>query len=211
MTDDQKVATINAIIADQSIKVPDYLDDSVTSKVLYALGLDNKPTVVSDDELDSMAGQEIYRTVYDNGAISSGTILDAVRNSKNIPLSSDNSSAFGRGLYFADDLSASASYGVMKTNPAIMRGKINPKAKMASTGELGDIYFNNPNIRFNGVKYIDELPLVALTKGYDGWYSEFNTTNKVIINRGALTVSSKSKKITSGGSLARSWKEADDL
>ena len=48
MSDDQKYQTIDTILNDSNIQVPSYLDSSRTSKVVYALGMDNKPTVVSD-------------------------------------------------------------------------------------------------------------------------------------------------------------------
>ena len=63
MSEDEKYQTIEDILNNDNIKVPSYLDDSETTKVLYALGMSNKPNVVSDAKLNSMAGEEVFRTV----------------------------------------------------------------------------------------------------------------------------------------------------
>ena len=59
MTDDQKYNLMDSIILDPNLKTPDTMDDSDTSKVLYALGVTNKPTVVDDATLDNMSGTEL--------------------------------------------------------------------------------------------------------------------------------------------------------
>lgn len=228
MSMDQKVQTINNILNDPSITVPHYLDNSDTSKVLYALGMNNKPTVVDDATLDSMQGRELFRTVYERGSMpppSSQMIADQIRNGDYTQMSGSGGSAHGRALYFATNFGSSASYGNSERNALIMRGKLNPNAKIANEGNL----FNSSNREWQtfqrnlsssgNINSRDHKALFAMSKGYDGWYSGNYT---MIINRGALTMSSQNKSITTGGqtktgrlrkgsTYAYSWGEAQNM
>lgn len=226
MSMDQKVQTINNILNDPSITVPNYLDDSDTSKVLYALGMNNKPTVVDDATLDSMQGRELFRTVYERGSMpppSSQMIADQIRNGDYTQMSGSGGSAHGRALYFATDFLGSRYYGDTERNALIMRGKLNPNAKIANERNL----FNSSNrewqtfqSKYSGYNTrTDGKALFALSKGYDGWFSGNYT---MMINRGALTMSSQNKSITTGGqtksgrlrkgsTYANSWGEAQNM
>ena len=99
MSDSQKYSTIDNILNDKNIQVPNYLDGSDTSKVMYALGMTNKPQVVSDSQLDSMPGKDLYRTVYEEGSMpppSSADILDQIRTGDLTRLSGSGGSVHGR-------------------------------------------------------------------------------------------------------------------
>lgn len=225
MSDSQKYATMDSIIHDSNIKVPDYLDGSVTSKVMYGLGLTNKPTVVDDATLASMPGKDLYRTVYEQGSMpppSSADILDQIRTGDFTQLSGSGGSAYGRALYFArDDFTGSRCYGDGERNAMMMRAKINPKANMRSEQSLtqqmrADSAWQNHNVSANNR---DSIALYALSHGIDGWYSG---TYTMIVNRGILTASSKNKSIATNGltktgqlkkgsSYAYSWDTAMDL
>ncbi len=195
MTDAQKYQTIDDILNNSNIKVPSYLDSSDTNKVIYGLGMANKPTVVSDSQLDAMPGKDLYRTVYESGSMpppSSAGILDQIRNGDYTQLSGKGGSVHGRALYFArDDFSGSTSYGMRGRNAMVMRAKINPNAKIVSESKLdndmrNDTAFHNKFF----TKGYDEKALYALSHGIDGWYSG---SYSMIINRGALTASSQNK------------------
>lgn len=217
MSDAQKFSTIQDIIKNPNIQVPDYLDDSETSKVLYALGMNNKPQVVSDSQLDSMPGREIYRTVYEKGSMpppQSDEILDQIRTGDFTQLSGRGGSAHGRALYFATDFGDSASYGTSERNAMVMRAKINPNAKIVKESTIRQQMQNDPNyaagaVRFGGNK--DSIALYALSHGIDGWYSG---TYTMMVNRGMLTASSQNKRIGRRNTknptrtMASSWKQA---
>lgn len=194
MSDAQKMQTINNILADPNIKVPAYLDNSDTSKFMWAMGMNNKPNVVSDDQLSKMPGKDLYRTVYDtqNPPPSGTDILDQIRTGDFTQMSGSGGSAHGRALYFArDDFAGSASYGVRGNNPVMARAKINSNANIVKESDLrrrmvADGFSTNSSSSYN-----DDIALYALSHGIDGWYSG---TYTMMVNRGALTISNKTKR-----------------
>ena len=198
MNEDQRYQTINNIIADQNIVVPSYLDSSQTSKVIYALGMNNKPTVVSESQLDAMQGREIYRTVYDPNVpkMTTADVLDQVRNGEYTQMSGQYSSAHSRALYFATKFTDSTVYGHGYHDPMVMRAKINPNANIRSERSLYNQMSSDSTwaTRTNGkgINYKDELSLYAIAHGVDGWYSN---TYTMLVNRGAITASSQNRRI----------------
>ena len=138
MSDSEKISTLTNIINDDTINVPDYLDKSDTTKVIYALGMNNKPTVVSDSQLDSLPGRELFRCVYDNGnpPIKSTDILDQIAYGDYTQLSGKGGSVHGRALYMGTSFSSAASYGQRGSNPVVMRSKLNPNANVRSEDSL---------------------------------------------------------------------------
>ncbi|MBR0315670.1 MAG: hypothetical protein IJQ99_02250 [Synergistaceae bacterium] len=207
MSDEDKADFVFNVINNPNIIVPDYLDDSVTSKVMYALGMNNKPIVVSDSELDKLPGEDLYRTVYDtpDSSISSTEILDQIRHSDYTQLSGSGGSVYGRAIYFATDFERSAMFGIEETNPVMMRAKINPNAKIIEVHNLSNISTNSrfikklqTRIKGDYTKDFsnDWMSLTALANGIDGWKLNKNKYDYVmVLNRRALTVSSKSKKV----------------
>ena len=221
MPESQRYDTMADILDNPNITVPNYLDNSDTSKLLYALGMDNKPTVVDDATLDGMPGREIFRTVYEKGMTmpppSSEDVLDQIRNGDYTQLSGDGSSLHGRALYFATDYHDSAVYGHGWKNPAMMRAKINPNATIRSEGSLvnqmsSDTAWRRSKIRQGGMftnRGTDEIALYAISHGIDGWYSN---TYTMMVNRGALTASKRTKSVNSAnGGYARTWSSAKTI
>lgn len=209
MTEQQRFQVMDDIISNPNIKVPDYLDSSDTSKVLYGLGINNKPTVVSDAQLDAMQGREIFRTVYEQGTMpppSSDAILDQIRNGDYTQMSGRGGSYHGRALYFATDFTDSTAYGQGEQNAMVMRAKINPTAKIVSETNL---YNQMRSKGFNPKtsSSYDNVALYAVSQGIDGWYS---STYTMMVNRGALTASSQNKTIRSGRGYASSWSTANN-
>lgn len=201
MSDAQKYQTMENIINDPNIQAPSYLDGSDTSKLIYGLGMNNKPTVVSDDALDRMPGKDLYRTVYEAGSMpppSSSDILDQIRMGDYTQMSGSGGSAHGRALYFArDNFTGSRYYGDGERNAMMMRAKINPNAKITQESTLKNMMRSDSAFQ-NSPKSAgrDAIALYAISHGIDGWYSG---TYTMMVNRGALTVSSRNKRITEVG------------
>lgn len=211
MTDDQKADAIDTAV---SQGVPAHLSQSPFQKFTYNSDMNDKPTVVDDSVLDSMNGTEIFRTVnnvYDSKTDLNYTapdIANQVRYGTKTRYSDSGGSAYGRGLYFADDYGESVNwYGnttgnIQKT--AVMRAKLNANAKtidissvrsglsreMASGSKLGKtlkkIYSKDD---------ASAESIYALSKGYNVIISGSGYFN--VLNRNAMTMS---KTIHSKGS-----------
>ena len=208
MPESQRITTMENIISDSSIVVPDYLDGSDTSKVLYALGMNNKPTVVSDAQLDAMQGRELFRTVYESGSMpppSSDAVLDQIRYGDYTQMSGKGGSVHGRAIYFATSYSGSATYGHGEKNALVSRAKINSDAKIVSQATLTS-QMQSKGFNVRGTISTDQRALYAIAQGIDGWYSGRYT---MIVNRGALTMSSTNKSTKSGRSYAYDWQSAN--
>ena len=207
------------IIDNSSIQVPSYLDDSDTTKVLYALGINDKPTVVSDSQLDNMPGTEIYRTVYESGSMpppSSDAILDQIRHDDYTQMSGEGGSVHGKAVYFATKFKDSAAYGDKdyswhpKTNVMIARAKINPNAKIVSEYNLST-QMTSKGFTSKTQDGDNRISLYAISQGIDGWYSG---TYTMIVNRKNLTMSDQNRRISKrnirgqASNTAKSWSEA---
>lgn len=204
MSEQQRFNTIGDIVDNPNIKVPDYLDDSPTTKVLYGLGMTNKPTVVDDATLDTLPGRELFRTVYEAGSMPPPTadaVLDQIANGDYTHMSGRGGSAHGRAIYFATDFNDSAAYGRGTRNPHVGRAKINPNATIVQESTLSNqmrakgidpTSFNKTNFGTATVSGTDAKALYALSQGIDGWYSGSYT---MIVNRGNLTMSSSFKSL----------------
>ena len=212
MSDTQKFQTMSDILNNQSIVVPDYLDDSPTTKVIYALGMNTKPTVVSDSALDNMPGEEIFRTVTDvpSPPPYAKDILDQIRTGDYTQMSGSGGSAHGRAIYFAADFGESRDYGWGKTDATMARAKINPKANIIGEQALENKMKRDPNWkRLPGVGNTDAKALYAISHGIDGWKAKrgWGSSYRMIVNRGALTMSSTSKDV-SGRGRGQTWSNA---
>lgn len=216
MSDDQKNQVVQDIINDTNITVPNYLDDSETTKVLYALGMNNKPTVVAESQFNSVPGREIYRTVYETGSMpppTSADIIDQIRTGDYTQMSGKGGSAHGRAIYFATDFTDSAYYGTYNRNAMVTRAKINPNANIVSERVIKGMMQNDKHYQHRtslGDK--DGIALYALSHGIDGWYSG---TYTMMVNRGVLTFSDQNRRISKRNSstparrvTASSWNDA---
>ena len=204
MTDDEKADFIGANVQQG---VPAHLAQNDFQRFVYNSGLNEKPTVVDDATLDTMNGTEIFRTinsVYDSQndiSYSADQIAKQVTAGRVTRVSDNGGSVYGRGIYFADSYSESASvYGKTSGNikkTAVMRGKLNSNAKVmnyytarqsvsqeiASGSKLG-----------RALKKCDSdsrVSLYAMSKGYNVISSGNGYLN--ILNRNAITMSSDIK------------------
>lgn len=200
MTDDQKATAISTAISQD---IPDHLNKSSDfQKLIYNLGMNDKPQVVDDATLNSMNGTEIFRTVnsvYDRKTDISFTapqIAKQTQAGKITRVSSDGSAVYGDGIYFADTKGSSASYGrtrgdVQRT--CMMRAKLNSNAKVinyftASSGASREINNNTAlGKTLSKCNRTSRASIYALAKGYNvidagnGYYN--------VLNRNAVTMS----------------------
>lgn len=212
MTDDQKADTIDAM-ANQP--APAFLSDTAMQRFTYNLGLNDKPTLVDDDVLDTMNGTELFRTVnagkdpvarvkYD-----ADEIATQVQRGRVTRYSDNGGSVYGRGLYFADNYGDSKVYGNTTGNiksTAMIRAKLNSNAKtisynsarnglsreISSGSKLGKSL-----AKINRRDSDSAVSIYALSKGYNvitSGHSYFN-----ILNRNAVTMSKTIKATSSKG------------
>ena len=201
MSEDERYDFMEKIINDSNIVVPNYLDKSITSKVMYGLGMNNKPTVVSDEELDKIKGADLYRLVYESpkSSLTSKEILEQIKFSDYTQLSDKGGSAYGRAIYFANNFESARNYGIKQSNPLIMRVKIKPDAKFVNYNVLEyDTFTDKRLIAIHSRKEIkgpDRIALHAIANGIDGWRVKDMDGQAMILNRGVLIASSVNKQI----------------
>lgn len=206
MTDDQK-----ADVVDKALRtgVPVFLDDSGLQRFAYFTGMSGKPNVVSDAQLDKMAGHELFRTVndaYDSRKDIGYTANDIVKqiSSGDFTMYSDSGgSAYGKAIYFASSVPSSAGYA--GRNATMMRAKITG-GKAISHSAITQMYrtaYNRGDKLAQACGRADHssaVNLYALSKGYD-----IITTSDyhMVLNRRCLSVSSKTK--TGVSYRTRTW------
>ena len=200
MSDDQRADAIKTAISQD---IPDHLNkNSDFKKLIYNLGMNDKPTVVDDATLNSMNGTEIYRTVnsvYDRKTdlnFTAPQIAKQIQAGKITRVSSGGTAVYGDGIYFADSKFGSASYGNTRGNvqkTCIMRAKLNSNAKLinyysASSGASQEIRKGTKLGQvLNRCSNTSRASIYALAKGYNvidagnGYYN--------ILNRNAVTMS----------------------
>lgn len=203
MTDDQKA---DAITQATKTQVPVFLAQNDLQKVLYGLKLNDKPVVVADSVLDSMPGKELFRNVnatndpvhrikYTAQDIAQQTIRGTVTR-----VSDTGGSVHGRGIYFADNYSGSATYGHTRGDidrTAVVRAKLSPTAKTISTknasiGVAKEISSGTKLGRaLTKIDFADRTAIWSLAKGYDVMVA--SNGYHVVINRSALIMSNTYK------------------
>lgn len=208
MSDDDKADFINANIKQG---VPAHLAQNDFQKFVYNSGLNDKPNVVSDATLDTMTGTEIFRTVnsvYDSKndiSYNADQIAKQVIAGRVTRVSDNGGSVYGRGVYFADSYSDSASYGNVRGNTkktAVMRGKLNNNAKVinyytASQGVSNEIASGSKlGKTLRKCDSDSRVSIYAMSKGYNVISSGHGYLN--VLNRNAITMSSDIKSKSSG-------------
>ena len=202
MTDDEKADVITSALG---VGTPLFLDDSGLQKFAYFTGMSDKPTVVSDSQLDSMQGTELFRTV--NNAYNRKTDIGYTSNDiyKQIATgdftmySDSGGSAHGKGIYFADDFGSSRAYGSGSSDTLMMRAKITG-GKTITESKLDSDYSKALSrgdklaLACSNADSSSARNLYGLAKGYStidcGW------NYWVVLNRGAITMSSTTKNPT---------------
>lgn len=210
MTDDEKADFISTNIQSG---VPAHLAQNDFQRFVYNSGLNDKPQVVDDATLDTMAGTEIFRTVnnvYDRNndlSYTADQIARQVTAGRVTRVSDNGGSVYGRGIYFADNYNDSASYGNISGNikkTAVMRGKLNSNAKVinyytAIQGVSQEISSGTKlGKTLSKCDSSSQTSIYAMSKGYNVISSGVGYLN--ILNRNAVTMSSDFK------AKSTSWK-----
>ena len=201
MSDDEKADVIEKMIAQG---VPDHLADNDFQKMIYNIGLNDKPQLVDDATLDSMNGTEMWRTVnnvYDSKndiSYTADQIARQVQVGRVTRVSDDGTSVYGRGIYFADNQRESAYYGnthgnVKKT--AQIRGKLNANANVISYDKARDGAKDEMSRGTKLGKVLQKCDnysrpsIYALSKGYNVIKDHRGVGYYNVLNRNAVTMS----------------------
>ena len=212
---DNRYDLMDRIVSDENIKVPDYLDKSITSKIMYALGMNGKPEMVSDTKFEKIASfenQVLYRTVNDtaDGKISARDIVKQIKTSDYTQLSDSGGSAYGRAICFANHYGSSAEYmnfDRANSESIMMRTKIKPNAKIfsydkANFNTLGEEIKRMKKVfpksfsmdSYNNPAYDDAVPIYAMAHGYAGWYKSVGMSKYfMMLDRSKLVTSPVTK------------------
>ena len=199
MSDDQKAQAISNLASQD---VPANLANNDFQKFTYNLGLNDKPQLVDDNVLDTMNGTELFRTVnsvYDRKSDTNwdaDTIASQVQRGSVTRVSDNGGSAYGRGIYFADDYNESSFYGNTRGNikkTAVVRAKLNSNAKVitynkATSGLRQEI--NSGSSLGKALARCDhasQVSIYAMAKGYNVIYNQNSYYN--ILSRNAVTMS----------------------
>ena len=199
MSDDEKADIIDSMIKQG---VPVHLADNDFQKMIYNIGLNDKPQLVDDATLDSMNGTELFRTVnnvYDRRndiSYTADQIARQVQAGRVTRVSDNGGSVYGRGIYFADNKSDSTLYGNTRGNvqkTAQIRCKLNNNAKVinhskARRGVNAEIRSGSKLGKvLSRCDYDSKVSIYAMAKGYNVITSGHGYYN--ILNRNAVTMS----------------------
>ena len=199
MTDDQKADVISNMIAQG---VPAHLADNDFQKMIYNIGLNDKPQLVDDATLDSMNGTELWRTVnnvYDRRndiSFTADQIARQVQAGKVTRVSDNGGSVYGRGIYFASDKYSSAAYGNTRGDvkrTAQIRCKLNSNAKVidhskATQGVSAEIRSGSKLGKvLRSCDHDSQVSIYAMAKGYNVITNGRSYYN--VLNRNAVTMS----------------------
>ena len=207
MSEDEKADYITNVT---NQNVPAHLSDTSFQRFIYNSNMNDRPQLVDDSQLDAMNGTELFRTVnnvYDRQndiSYSADQIARQVQAGRITRTSDNGGSAYGRGIYFADDYTESGYYGNTRGNvkkTAIMRAKLNSNAKVISYNKAVSGCRNEINSGSKLGKALrkcdsaSQSSIYALAKGYNvvsngnGYF--------VILNRNAVTMSKNIKSLGS--------------
>ena len=191
----------------QSVDMPQFLCDSHLQRMIYGLGMNDKPQIVSDKQLNAMVKQgavPIYRTVNDSDdavqgiSMTSDDICDMMTDGS---LSYVGRGVHGDGLYFSDSKRGSKLYGNPGQNPKTLRAVLNPaKARAISESSLQSAYDafvkSHPRTRralgfAKEHSTSDSMSQFALLMGYNVITTKvgYNETYYTVIDRSALIMS----------------------
>ena len=219
MTDAEKEQFIARVNADPNIAVPAYVDRSITSKVMYSLGMDKKPDVVDDATFDQMKANgdfqfnnDMFRTVYNTGTGITG--LDVAQSNLRgdyTQMSGSGGSAHGRAIYFAggqSGLAESMDYrDSYRGGNVTIRANVKKGAKIVNERDVENspMYSRYTNAGYNRA---DAKALTALSMGADGWRQNYgNYHYTMVINRGALAASSSVKNTPRSYTRNTQWSD----
>ena len=192
--------------------------DRAAQDIVFELGLNDKPTVVSSDEFDRITKHDENKVIYhafadttdeDGGGNPAFGNFTGKQAQENLMYGDRNvlsSGMSGVGIYFSPHVDEVTEYG----EKAVIRATLAPKARVVSSTELVDYvrkagYNNLADVMeydySNTVSLSDSLKVpslytaVALKLGYNVISHRLNddTTYTVVIDRSALIIDSQIK------------------
>ncbi len=194
---------------------PDFLNRHHLQKMIYALGLNDKPEIISQKEFDDLtvnapfgsAAPILYRTVNDT-TLSNGIHMSAKQIQKQFTdgdLTYVGDGIHGDGLYFSDSKSGSKMYGNGGGRSAIISGVLNGKARIitekALKSEYDNFVKNHPRSRkalgFARSKSThDSMSQFALIRGYNVIVSKQwgNENYYTVLDRSVISTTGKTEK-----------------
>jgi len=213
MTDDEKADAITEAMKEAP---PSFLPDNPSQRLLWYLGGDDKPTIVSDQQLNAMPGKDIYRQVGGIRDTTLGVTLssqaianqvmtgDFTRYAENWGTAHGGGTAFGRAIYFgASYTEIQNGYGVAylrgQRDSTMFRCKIDPKSKGMTYSALRSAVAKEMNSGSKLGRALsrisnsdDRETIYALSKSID-WTHDGSYDYHMIYNRGCLVASSRMK------------------
>lgn len=194
---------------------PDFLNTHHLQKMTYALGMNDKPEIISQQEWDDMTvnapfgsgATVIYRTV-DDASLSGGVTLKASQQLKMLTdgdLTWHGNGIHGDGLYFSDSKSGSQAYGRgggrSRTIACVLNDKAKPITETALRKQYDAFVKTHPQTRkalgFAKARSThDSMSQFALSQGYNVIISkQFGSENYyTVLDRAALSTTGKIEK-----------------
>ncbi len=211
--DDQQLHDF--LIDVQNTDLPDFLNTHHFQKMTYALGLNDKPEIISQQEFDDMtvnapfgsAQPILYRTV-DDAQLTGGVTLTAKQIQDMLlygDLTYHGNGIHGDGLYFSDDKRGSQAYGNgggrSRTVACVLNSKARPITETALRKQYDAFIKTHPQSRkalgFAKARSThDSMSQFALSQGYNVIVShQFGNENYyTVLDRGVLSTTGKIEK-----------------
>lgn len=190
-----------------------------SQKIVQALGLHDKPIVVSDSELDDLISQngtpELFHSMdyVDNDEFGRKTATEIQESTMYGDYNVLSNGTYGRGTYFADTYERSTDYGTYDNDierTAIIRATLSPNANVVDdvkleimidnrahvSDKLGNILKEREN-DYPNRGYSDNFTAYALKMGYNVIK---HNDYYCVIDRSALIISQDVKPVKHGGS-----------
>ena len=206
LTDQQQADMVNKAKSAQA--VPGY-PNTFYQKFVMANGLDAKPKLVTDAQMDAMPGKDLYRGISASSTDAADKIIMNTLMDNYTFFSDSGGSAMGRGIYAMEDLNSDVqSYGSSRGSVNnIMRFKLDSDAKKISLSDARDLYNKELSSgsrlgkSLQGVYEKDGISIVAAAKGYSAITRDhygYHGTNEWanILSRDKLSVSMQYHRVT---------------
>lgn len=195
MTDDQKADVITNAMGQA---LPFFLDDSSLQRLAYFTGLNDKPTLVSEQQLNQMPGQDLWRSVHNSYdpttdiGYTSKDIYNQIATGDFTRYSDSGGSAYGKAIYFD---TVKGSYG-QGNGHTVMHAKFLSTAKTIDYSALQSAWAREAASGSKLARAINQAdrasrPMIyAMAKGYDAVYNGARGY-RMILNRKAIALSTK--------------------
>lgn len=202
LSDQQQADMVNK--AKTARAVPGF-PDTFYQKFVMANGLDAKPKLVTDAQMDAMPGKDFYRGINAPSTDAADKIIMNTLLDDYTFFSDSGGSAMGRGIYAMQDLNSDVrSYGSSRGVNNIMRMKLDSDAKTISYDDARNLYAKEISSgsrlgrSLSGVYEKDAISIVAASKGYAAITRNSTGVNEWgnILSRDKLSISMQFHRVT---------------